>query len=282
MSTDSLPVPSPIRRILLALDASPASRAAIRTAVDLATHFDARITGLFVEDINLLRVSRLPFVREIDPFSPIPRALNPHALQRQLQLQADQLRRALALAAEVRGLEWAFRVTSGPVALELLTAGTDSDLLIMGRSGTSPAAGGRMGSTVRSILMQRAGLTFILETAMQFPTPVTVLYDGSEAGARGLEIAASLVAEHQRHLSVIMVAETEAEARSMRPDVIRLMAGTGCEVRALLRPSHAGLAWLVRATGPGPVVLPCGRERLQGEKLCALVDSIPNQVLLVR
>jgi hypothetical protein len=49
-----------------------------------------------------------------------------------------------------------------------------------------------------------------------------------------------------------------------------------------VEPSHRGLAWLVRMTGDGPVILPCGKERLQGEPLCNLIDEIPNPVLLVR
>ena len=54
------------------------------------------------------------------------------------------------------------------------------------------------------------------------------------------------------------------------------------DFRNLVEPSHSGLAWLVRMTGDGPVILPCGKERLQGEPLCTLVDEIPNPVLLVR
>jgi hypothetical protein len=38
----------------------------------------------------------------------------------------------------------------------------------------------------------------------------------------------------------------------------------------------------VREVDAGPVVLPCGSERLEGETLCSLMDEISNPLLLVR
>ena len=49
------------RRILVALDASAHSHAALAAAVALAARLHAEIEGLFVEDINLLRLAELPF-----------------------------------------------------------------------------------------------------------------------------------------------------------------------------------------------------------------------------
>ena len=52
-------------RILVALDASPQSEAALRAAAELAALLEAELEGLFVEDINLLHLCGLPFGREI-------------------------------------------------------------------------------------------------------------------------------------------------------------------------------------------------------------------------
>jgi nucleotide-binding universal stress UspA family protein len=276
--------PSPIRRILVALDASPASRYTIQTAVDLAARFEAELAGLFVEDINLLRVARLPFVREVGAFSVSSRRLEVNDLQRQLRAQAEQMRRLLATAATLRGIPWAFRVKRGPVALEVMAAGADADLMIMGRAGRSLTARGRMGSTVRTMILRRSGMTFILASGRQFTAPAITLYDGSDVGRKALDIAGSLVEAQDRRLTVILVAESRNESRDLYDEARRRIAGYAvtADFRRLLRPSHSGLAWLVRMTANGPVILPCGRERLQGEPLCSLVDEIPNPVLLVR
>jgi nucleotide-binding universal stress UspA family protein len=275
---------SPIRRILVALDASPTSRFAIRTAVDLAERFEAELVGLFVEDVNLLRVARLPFVREVGAFSLSARRLDPNDLQRQLRAQAEQMRRSLAVAAELRGITWEFRVKHGPVALEVMAAGADADLMVMGRTGRSLTGCGRLGSTVRSMVLQRSGMTFILTTGFQFAWPITVLYDGSAAAGKALEIAVPLITAKDRRLTVIILAESRAESNDLHAEAVRLLADAAvkADFRVLVRPTHNGLVWLVRAVGGGPVVLPCGKERLQGETLCSLMDEISNPLLLVR
>ena len=58
-----------VRRILVAVDASHHSIAALEAAVELATRFQAELLGLYVEDINLLRLAQLPFGREVGTFS---------------------------------------------------------------------------------------------------------------------------------------------------------------------------------------------------------------------
>lgn len=275
---------TPIRRIIVALDASPTSRNAIQTAVDLAARFEAELIGLFVEDINLLRVARLPFVREVGAFSASARRLELSDLQRQLRVQAEQMRRSLARAAALRGVVWDFRVKRGPVALEVMSAGADADLMIMGRAGRSLTATGRMGSTVRTMVLQRPGMTFIMTSQLPVNAPAIALYDGSATGRKALEIAGFLVTSQVRRLTLILVAESREESVELRDEARRQLAGRSLDpdFRVLLRPDHAGLAWLVKMTGSGPVVLPCGRKRLQGEPLCTLVEDIPNPVLLVR
>ncbi|MFW5810637.1 MAG: universal stress protein, partial [Thermodesulfobacteriota bacterium] len=62
-----------IRRILVALDASPASLEGLKTAAELAERLNAELYGLFVEDIDLLRAVELPFVTEIGYLSMIGR-----------------------------------------------------------------------------------------------------------------------------------------------------------------------------------------------------------------
>ena len=54
-----------IKRIIVALDASAHSQAAMDAAASIAELLEAELIGVFVEDINLVRVAQLPFVREV-------------------------------------------------------------------------------------------------------------------------------------------------------------------------------------------------------------------------
>ncbi len=60
-------------RILVAIDTSPHGRAALEAAADLAAASSAELCGLFVEDLNLLRLAGLPFAHEIEFASATPR-----------------------------------------------------------------------------------------------------------------------------------------------------------------------------------------------------------------
>ena len=79
-----------IRRILVALDGSYHSLAALEAAAELAASLEAELHGLFVEDVNLLRVAGSPVAREVCyPFSRTTRP-NQRTMERQLRAQATQ------------------------------------------------------------------------------------------------------------------------------------------------------------------------------------------------
>ncbi len=124
----------PIRRIVVALDASRESQVVLEAATDLAAHLGADLVGLFIEDANLLSLAGSPFGREISRFSANLRPMQSEQLERQLRVQADQLRRALAAAALNRQVAGTLRVVRGQIIPELMRAAAESDLMILGRA----------------------------------------------------------------------------------------------------------------------------------------------------
>ena len=98
-----------IRRILVALDATAESLAALNAAADLAMQLHAELFGLFVEDINLARLAALPIAREIDLAAGSIIEINHQTVERQFRLQREKARGALESAARSRRLNWSFR-----------------------------------------------------------------------------------------------------------------------------------------------------------------------------
>jgi nucleotide-binding universal stress UspA family protein len=273
-----------IRRILVALDASGSSLSALQNAVELAARLESELIGLFVEDINLLRVTQLPFVREISYYSTALRPLQSVELERQLRAQAQQMRRIMARLAEHRGVSWRLRVERGSVAAEVLAAGADADLMVLGKIGRSFSGLQRTGSTVRMLMTRRAGLTLIMQSGGGLSLPVVVLFDGSECAFKGLEAAGHLVHAQDGRLTIFVIADDKNQARKLQEDVMQRLQlhELGADFRLLIQPSLTGLAQLIRMESSGPVVVPCEKMPLEGEQLCALVDELANPVLLVR
>jgi hypothetical protein len=81
----------------------------------------AELLGLFIEDVDLLRLAALPFAAEVGFASAARRELDPASLERALRAQAARLRQALADALEP-DISWSFRVARASPAQAVAAA----------------------------------------------------------------------------------------------------------------------------------------------------------------
>lgn len=123
------------RTVVLALDRR-AGDWALETALTLASQMQAHLAGLFVEDVDLLRLAGLPFAQEIMAFNAQSRPLGVEALELTLKEQAQLLQRQLAQEAEARRIEWSFSVVRDRLLRAAHAAAGDADLYIL--QGASP------------------------------------------------------------------------------------------------------------------------------------------------
>ena len=258
-------------RILLALDISPRSRLALAAAVELAVKLDAELAGLFVEDLNLLRLSALPFAREISPFSSVARPIALAQVQRALRREAAEVEQQLAQAAERMRLRWTFQIQRGQIAAELFALAGECDLVVLGK---------RSRSGVRGLGREMAGLPRGLDH-----DPVLAVFDGSAGAHRALELAAHLAHAGGTHLRLLIPAESdeiyqqyanEARAVLAREAVVAAVIG---RIPAL---AIATLAAAARAEHCGALVLRDDGQLRSAEGYSALLDEVDCPVLLVR
>jgi len=273
-----------IRRILVALDASPHSLAALEAAAELASRFRAELLGLFIEDVNLLRLAELPFAQEVSFFSATRRQLDTHQVERQLRAQAAMSRRALTATAERVRVRWSFRVARGAVAPELLIAASEADLLILGKAGWSLAPGSRLGSTTRAVLAEAPCQAMILQHGARLRLPVLAVYNGSPLAQKALAMAAILTREEGGHLTVLVLADDPAAAQRRQAQAAAWLQARGMEARYRLLPEPrvSSLAHLVRLERCGTLVLPARSSLLHDEAMLELLSEIRTPVLLVR
>ncbi|NTW64558.1 MAG: universal stress protein, partial [Chlorobiaceae bacterium] len=144
-----------IRTIAVAIDCSPHSLASLNTAAELAGFLHADLTGIFVEDINLLRLADIPLSREIALFTEKSDNIEIAGLEQLLRIQAQQAETSLQKAAGNFMVKHTFRVCRGKVPEEVVIASREADLLVLGRKGRSPACRKGLGSTAQNALEQR-------------------------------------------------------------------------------------------------------------------------------
>ncbi len=273
-----------IRRILVALDASRHSLAALEAASELADALKAELVGIFVEDINLLHLAGLPFAREVRYLSSTARPLDSPGMERELRIQAEQLRQTLAGIAGRRQLRWSFRVVRGQVSTELLTAAREADLLALGRASWTAARRVRLGATAREVVAQALRSVLLLQQGHSICAPVQLVYDGSPAAQRAVATAAHMASITGGHVMVIVIAPAPEDAQHLQGEAeARLQAQQiKGDYRQVIKPTAEELAHALRAAGGGTLIISADNPLLQGEGLLTLLDAIDCSVFLVR
>ena len=273
-----------IRRILVALDASGASLAALEAAAQLAEQMEAELLGLFVEDINLLRLAGLPFAREVGFPSARTRRLESEDMERALRAQAARAQQSLVQAAERVRVRWSFRVARGMVAAELLAAAESADLVALGMTGMQVSPRLRLGATALAVVSGATGAVLVVSQGACLRSPVVALYDGSPASVQALELAARLLPDEEQRISVLVVADDPQQARRLEAEAAACLKKNGVQARfrLLAEADGASLRRAIQSETPGTLVLAAGMTALRDETIQELLEAGDCAVLLVR
>lgn len=209
------PAASPeVDYILVALDLSPHSEAALAAAAELAAALHLELRGLFVEDVNLLRLCGLPFITEFGSFTARPGRIEQSNLEREFRMQATQLRKIMADIAGQRRIAWSFQVVRGGVTDQLLAASATARMLSLGRVGRSP--GKRTGSTARAVAQRTERPVVLQSRQRKVSGPFVVVHTGSPAALHGLVLGMQLAAQEQSPLTVLAYAPLDLQEAGQR------------------------------------------------------------------
>ncbi len=246
-----------LRRILVALDVSEQSRAALEAAARLAGGLNAELVGLFVEDSDLLRMAELPVTRLVGARG--TGALDPAMLRRAFKVQAAEAREALERSAEQWQVKWSFRVTRGSSAEAVVAEAGDFDLVALGRTSRPAVRTAPLGATARRTAMAASCSVLVSRGGQRAGCPLLTLYEG---GTRALPLTAELSRVFACSLIVGVLAETperaaalEAEAETwlresgLRGRVERLDTAEAAAIHDLVKRRDAGLL-VVDQRGP--------------------------------
>ncbi len=277
-----VPVGMAFRRIMVALDASDNSRAALAAAVGLAETFHAEIVGLFVEDINLLRLAELPFAREVRYGEMAVRRFEPAMIERKLRARAAVLRRELDEVATEHKVPSTFRVLRGAIDRELIAATVEADLLALGRFGHSLVHRARLGSTAQTAVAQATSAVLLVKSDVE-SGPIIVLYDGSAVGQRALALAAELAGK-VGDMRILVWAIDEETAFERRQEAALLLADLDAETQYQhLAGDNPQLVmrWINRQRG-SLLIVGAGENNLPADILQTLLDDAEQHILVIR
>jgi len=262
------PVERALRRILVALDASRASEDALAAAATLADRLGAELTGLFVEDVNLLRLAGLPFVRQIRLSAGGWHPLEPGTLEGELRAMAARAREALERAAGPHRITWSFRVARGGVSVEVLAAAGEADLLVLGTAGHRLTGG--PGETALTAAARAPTSVLVMGRGTRVGRPLLVGHDGSPGSDSAMALGQLLEAA-VGDMTVLVAAPTRERADEIAAGLRARLGREGLRVAWV---GGAGLQELLESAVPGALlVVGAGSDILQGDPERLLTEA---------
>lgn len=204
-----------IHRILVALNSCVNEQEILEVAALLAQQLEAELSGLFVEDANLLHLAELPFAREIIGTHLQQRLFDMAQLQRRLRAEAERVRDALMRRAEQRRVTWSFLRTQGQMVAETVAATESMDLLVVGRDCRSAIVGSAPAETVGRIVRQsRCSVLIAARWPDQSYKNVTIMATGSSTAPHALRSGVAMARMERLPLRFMLItADSDMSAK---------------------------------------------------------------------
>lgn len=241
-----------VRRIHVAIDNSPHGLAALEAAARLAAELRVELHGLFIEDINLLRLAGLPFAREIDYSSGTSHPLDIKTMEHSLRTRAEGVRRAMTEIARRTSLRWSFRISRGSLAQTILTETREADLVIIGREKASP--------------------TSLRETALG--GPIMIIDEGSRSSGRVFDTATRLARQHADPIVALVTCDGETAGQHAGMSSPFYVQRCSKSVEALLR--------AIQQWRPQLLLIDSSSSFVTESTISALVTQLPCPFALVQ
>ncbi len=266
------------RRILVAMDSNAESLAGLRRAATLASELRVELAGLFLEDINLLRMSELPG-HEIILASGSRKSTSRADMEQQMRRRAAAARREVERLAEALSLSWTFEVRRAGLDSALREAARSNELVCSALA--PPPLPHAAPKPRRPSRTSRRKAPYPHGPARR-PRPVLALYEGGEGGGRVLELAQRAARINHLPLEVLVPARGSAAGDRAVGEVGRNLAEaeTATTVRRLPQSEKALLNALAVAQGQ-LLFLDAAGHAATAEHLASLRSAANCDLLLV-
>lgn len=270
-----------IRRILVAIDTSKHSQAALEAAASLARTLEANIHGLFVHDEIWNRVSKLPSITTVNTLTGQVTSFEDNTMEERVRLLKNRLRRKLEQISRQHELSHSWRSERGKVEEKILEAAEDADLITIGLKGAS-ARRKVLGSSALKIIHQSNKPVLILKEGLRLGTTITSVYDGSKASQRGIQVALGLAEKKESTLTVFVV-NNNSNARKQRDNQLENMlddAPVFVEIERLNQPDVSLFLNSINQQKPGLLIVP-KEQPLLSRSLQIVLNNINCPLLMM-
>jgi len=252
-----------MRRIAVMLDAFQVNATVLDQAARLAQRMGAQLEGIFVEDIELLQLAELPFLREVRAVSRSVEAMDLSRMEQEFRVLAHRAERLLGEQAARHNVAWSFRIWRGSIDSDLLAAALEADVLALTRLGAA---------LVPCPLAPRGR------------SALAVLFTGSGASLRALDAAAKLVVDPQTELNILLPGSGGTDTEQLQQRATVHLGGQlpGIHFIGLPDTSLPGLLEILADTSSAALIIERDHALLRTPSLRQCLNRLDCPLLVVR
>lgn len=279
--TNSDETSKPVKKILVALDYSHQSRAALDLAVSIAKLMEASIHGLFVHDDQWVRIGKLSSVMTVDDLTGRISSSGQNSINQEIRSLEKTIQQHFELITRSHGLSHTWTTDKGAVAEKILDASQQTDIITIGSKGRSYYKSGKIGKTALAILQTAKKPVLILSDSHSLRRSPVVVYDGSARSLSGLTIATEIAKENDDALTILDISEafpTSKNDGAQLKDVLDSDLDT--EILSLDQPDMARFLHLLSKYRGRLLILPKNKRFTNRTVLVHVLDSAESPVLL--
>lgn len=265
-------------RVVVWLDPTAPQEASLQALADLGAATE--ILGLFVEDLDLLDLSRLSVAREITFDGTAARTVDQGRIEQQFRVHSARMRALFEAAARKLAARHTFRVTRGVLRAELLKVSTECDTLVVAHSRRNFGPRLTMRAQLAELLSGGPPTLVFVQEQWRTGQRIIALFDGSAASEVALQTAAAIARTEHLGLSVWTPAEGGEELQARAAKI--LGDANHCVFRSMPFDDIDSLARNADAENARVVVVPGSDPDARHELVAGLLDRASCSIIVAR
>ncbi len=263
------------RRILVALDNSRDSVAALNMAAFFARMLQAELEGLFVEEDDWYELIEHGFFLEVSTFTGTVSRMEKSRMRMQIRGHSERIRREIEKVSRKYEISHRFRSVRGKVQQQILEATKDADLITIGMYGRSVVRRGYLGSTARAILHYSTKPVLLLQQGMSAGERISLIDDGSGSLRQYLSLARVFSGKLGLPLLIINIEGSDKTA----PKIVRY--GNTVFYNFLNPPTNHDLSSVIREYKTGLLIAGRDHPLMQRDSLERILAEVRCPLLLL-
>ena len=266
--------------ILVAMDHSRHSRAALELAASMAELMQAKIHGVFVRDDQWVRISKMTSLAEIDELTGNISPIGSNSVEQEIRNLEKTIQEYFEFVSRRHQLSHTWSAVQGSVAEKVIEASQTSDIITIGSRGRSYIKSRKIGSSALAILQEAEKAVLILQDSHTLGPPV-VVFDGSRRSISGLRIASDIAEKNETSLFVIDISKAFPSNKNGRSDLHEELRTTvRSEILELDEPDMGRFLLMVNKLQGGLLILPKNKRFTNRKVIGHTLDSADSPVLL--